>query len=72
MTIYRFAQVFAFVGVLLWLIRAAVDLHRVVVHQNGSTRARAQFSKWGEEVVAKKSGQPSTSDHRSLRHLFLH
>jgi hypothetical protein len=72
MTIYRFAQVFAFVGVLLWLIRAAVDLRRVVVHQNGNTRPHARFSKWSEEVVSKKVRQSSTSDHRSMRHLFLH
>ena len=72
MTIYRFAQVFALVGVLLWLIRTAVDFRHVVVPQNGTTRLRARVNKRSEEFVSKQLTQPSASDRRSLRHLFLH
>jgi hypothetical protein len=71
MTIYRFAQAFALLGVLLWLTRVAVDLRRIVLRQNGSVRVPTRVDKWSENPGAKKIMQPATGQ-KSLRHLFLH
>jgi hypothetical protein len=71
MTMYRFAQVFAFLGVVLWLIRVAVDLYQVMVHQK-QNRAQASSSRWTPKGVSSKLRQTSTTDQTSMPRLFSH
>jgi hypothetical protein len=68
--IYRFSQIFAVVGVLLWFLRIAIDLSRQVLQWDRVVRARARLNKWSAEFVAQKL--PSNDGPRSWRHLFLH
>lgn len=71
MTMYRFAQVFAFLGVVLWLIRVTTDFYQVVVHHDGN-RAQTPSGQWAEKAGPSKLRQASNTDQSSLPRLFSH
>ena len=71
LTIYRFAQVFAVFGVLLWIIRMAADRYHLVMQRDVAARVRTR-ARLGSKLATKKIRSHAASDHRPRRQLFLH